>query len=64
MKKYDLLYIGTLRTHKKKTISIRGKAVKLPEEEHFVFENHYEAIISKETFELAQSIRKRKAKRI
>ena len=56
------VYTGNLRTHKKKTISIRGKAIKLPEEEHFVFENHHEAIISKETFELAQNIRKRKAK--
>ena len=56
------VYTGTLRTHKKKTVSIRGRAIKLPEEEHFVFENHHEAIISKETFELAQNIRKRKAK--
>ena len=54
------VYTGNLRTHKKKTVSIRGKAIKLPEEEHFVFENHHEAIISKETFELAQKIRKRK----
>ena len=44
------VYCGTLRTHKKKTVSIRGKAIKLPEEEHFVFANHHEAIISKETF--------------
>lgn len=56
------VYCGTLRTHKKKTVSIRGKAIKLPEEEHFVFENHHEAIISKETFNLAQEIRKRKTK--
>ena len=55
------VYTGTLRTHKKKTVSIRGKAIRLPEEEHFVFENHHEAIISKETFKLAQEIRKRKA---
>ena len=55
------IYTGTLRTHKKKTISIRGKAIRLPEEEHFIFENHHEAIIPKETFELAQMIRKRKA---
>ncbi|MFR3783870.1 MAG: recombinase family protein [Clostridia bacterium] len=40
---------------------MRGKAVKLPEEEQFVFENHHEAIISKETFNLAQEIRKRKS---
>ena len=56
------VYTGNLRTHKKKTVSIRGRAIKLPEEEHFVFENHHEAIISKETFEMAQNIRKRKAK--
>ncbi len=55
------VYCGTLRTHKKKTISIRGRAIKLPEEEHFIFEDHHEAIISKETFKLAQEIRKRKA---
>lgn len=56
------VYTGNLRTHKKKTVSIRGRAIKLPEEEHFVFENHHEAIISKETFEMAQNIRKRKAR--
>ena len=55
------VYCGNLRTHKKKTVSIRGRAVKLPEEEHFVFENHHEAIISKETFKLAQEIKLRKA---
>lgn len=54
------VYCGNLRTHKKKTVSIRGRAIKLPKEEHFVFENHHEAIISKETFKLAQEIRKRK----
>ncbi len=56
------VYTGALRTHKKKTVSIRGRAIKLPEEEHFVFENHHEAIISKETFEFTQNIRKRKAR--
>ena len=56
------VYCGNLRTHKKKTVSIRGKAIKLPKEEHFVFENHHEAIISKETFKLAQEIKERKAK--
>lgn len=54
------VYCGNLRTHKKKTISIRGKAIRLPEEEHFVFENHHEPIISKETFNLAQEIKRRK----
>lgn len=56
------IYCGTLRTHTKRTVSIRGKAVKLPESEHFIFENHHEAIISLETFKLAKEIRERKAK--
>jgi site-specific DNA recombinase len=56
------VYCGNLRTHKKKTVSIRGRAIKLPKEEHFVFENHHEAIISKETFKLVQKIKERKAK--
>ena len=34
------VYCGTRRTHKKKTESMRGKAKELPEEEHFVYENH------------------------
>ena len=56
------IYCGNLRTHKKKTISIRGKAIKLPESEHFVFENHHEAIVSIDTFKLANDIKTRKAK--
>lgn len=56
----NAIYTGTLITHKKRTVNIRGKAVKLPKEEHFVFENHHEPIISKEIFELAQEIRKKK----
>lgn len=56
------VYTGTLITHKKRTINIRGKAVKLPKEEHFIFENHHEAIISKEIFDLAQEIRNKKYK--
>ena len=54
------VYTGTLVTHKKKSINIRGKIVKLPREEHFVFENHHEPIISKEMFEIAQELRKKK----
>ncbi len=56
------VYTGTLVTHKKKSINIRGKIVKLPREEHFVFENHHEPIISKEMFELAQELRDKKYK--
>lgn len=56
-----MVYCGTLRTHKKRTISIRGKAVKLPESEHFVFENHHEPMISMETFKSANEIRNKKS---
>ena len=56
------IYTGTLITHKKRTVNIRGKAVKLPKEEQFIFENHHEAIISKEIFNLAQEIRTKKSK--
>lgn len=56
------IYTGTLITHKKRTVNIRGKVVKLPKEEQFVFKNHHEAIISKEMFDLAQEIRTKKAK--
>ena len=56
------VYTGTLVTHKKKSINIRGKIVKLPREEHFVFENHHEPIISKEMFELAQELKDKKYK--
>lgn len=56
------VYTGTLITHKKRTVNIRGKTVKLPKEEHFAFENHHEGIISKEIFNLAQEIRSKKYK--
>ena len=56
------VYTGTLTTHKKRSINIRGKVVKLPEEEHFIFDNHHEPIISKEMFELAQELRNKKYK--
>ena len=34
----------------------------MPKEEHFIFENHHEAIISKEMFKLAQELRDKKYK--
>jgi site-specific DNA recombinase len=56
------VYTGTLITHKKRTVNIRGKIVKIPKEEHFVFENHHEPIVSKEMFKLAQELRNKKYK--
>lgn len=57
------IYTGTLITHKKRTVNIRGKVVKLPKEEHFIFENHHEAIITKEVFKLVQEILEKKNKK-
>jgi len=56
------VYTGALITHKKRSINIRGKIVKLPKEEHFIFENHHEPIISKGMFKLAQELRNKKYK--
>lgn len=54
------IYTGVLRTHKKQVRSIRGYVQKLPEEQHFVFENHHEAIISKADFNLVQQIKQKR----
>ncbi len=57
------VYCGNLRVHKKQVLGIRGKAIKLPESEHFVFENHHEAIVSKEVFKLAQELKMQRLKK-
>lgn len=56
------IYTGILRTHKKQVKGIRGQVKKLPESEHFIFENHHEAIISIDDWNLAQEIRKKRDK--
>jgi len=43
-------YIGTLRQHKYTRKKIHGIDTKVDESEHFVFENHHEAIIDYKTF--------------
>lgn len=58
------VYTGALITHKKRSINIRGKIVKLPKEEHFIFENHHEPIISKGMFKLAQELRNKNINKI
>lgn len=59
----DDLYIGNLRTHKAELKTIKGNAKKIPKEEQYLFENHHEAIISKEQFErVNELLAKRKAK--
>ena len=58
----DETYTGTLVTHKKEVKGIHGKAKVLPKEENYRFENHHEAIISKEQFDRVQNIFSERAK--
>ncbi len=59
----DKTYIGTLVTHKKEVIGIHGKKVKiLDKKENYNFENHHEAIISKEQFDRVQKQREQRTK--
>ena len=53
-------YLGTLVLNKTRTRSIKGKQVELPKEERLRFENHHEAIIDRQTFNLAQEIMKKR----
>jgi len=50
------VYTGTLRLGKTRRPEIKSKAVKVPLEEQYVFENAHEAIIAKEDFRLVQNI--------
>lgn len=56
----DDVYIGTLRCRKTQKPMIKGKAVKVDRDEQYIFENHHESIISKENFELAQQINRKR----
>lgn len=47
-------YIGTLRQHKYTRKKIHGADTKVDETEHFVFENHHEAIIDYKTWAYTQ----------
>ena len=51
-------YIGTLSLGKSKRRAINGKSIAVPEEDWHVFPNNHEPIIDKQTFQLAQEIRK------
>lgn len=60
----DETYTGTLITHKKEVKGIHGKAKALPKEENYRFENHHEAIISKEQFDRVQKLLKERAETV
>lgn len=57
----DDLYTGTLRTHKKESDNIKGKAHKVKEDEQNIFKNHHEAIITEEQFNRVNEIIKKKS---
>lgn len=51
-------YIGTLTLGKSKRRAINGRSIATPEEDWYIFPNHHEPIIDKQTFVLVQEIKK------
>jgi DNA invertase Pin-like site-specific DNA recombinase len=58
------IYIGTLRTKKKRVRLIKGKQEKVPKEEQYVFINNHNSMIGEETFRLAQEINSKRKKKV
>ena len=56
----DDIYAGTLRLGKTKKLTIKGKPCKTSPDEQYVFVDHHEAIIDKQTFALAQEINQKR----
>lgn len=54
-------YVGTYRLHKREKRVIHGTDHRVPKENQYVFENHHEAIISKEDFEVVKKIMSERA---
>lgn len=50
-------YLGVLVLNKTKARAIKGKPIVLPKEDNLKFPGHHEAIIDRQTFNLAQEIR-------
>ncbi len=55
-------YIGTLRLRKRSRCTVHGKDKRVPRNEQYAFENHHPAIIDRETFDLVQSMKKKRIK--
>lgn len=55
----DEIYIGTVITHKTKRKDIHKQGKKIERGKQYIFENHHEAIISKEQFERVQQMIKK-----
>jgi DNA invertase Pin-like site-specific DNA recombinase len=54
------VYVGILRCGKTKKKKVKGDSIRVPKNEHIVYENHHPAIILRKDFELAQVIAKRR----
>lgn len=55
-------YVGTYRLHKREKRVIHGTDHRVPKEKQYVFENHHEAIIHREDFEVVKRIMSERAK--
>ena len=58
----DEIYIGTVITHKTERKDIHKQGKKIERKDQYIFENHHEAIISKEQFERVQEMMKKRVK--
>lgn len=58
----DEIYIGTVVTHKTERKDIHKQGEKIEKENQYIFENHHEAIISKEQFQRVQEMMKKRVK--
>lgn len=58
----DEIYIGTAITHKTERKDIHKQGKKIERENQYIFENHHEAIISKEQFQRVQEMIKKRVK--
>ena len=58
----DEIYIGTVITHKTERKDIHKQGKKVKREKQYIFENHHEAIISKEQFQRVQEMMKKRVK--
>lgn len=57
----DEIYKGTAITHKTERKDIHQQGKKIKRENQYIFENHHEAIISKEQFDRVQEIMRKRA---
>ena len=57
----DEIYIGTVITHKTERKDIHKQGKKVERKNQYIFENHHEAIISKEQFERVGQMMKKRA---